>query len=115
MNQIEITQIAKQPTGYIEISYKMQFSVPTTLQNITGGTLSNAQAIIESYGYNLENHLIVKYDTKSLPTNSNVTAVKNLLIQNYNTIATSIAAFQPKVYDTLTGSYFDGTNWNLPA
>lgn len=116
MKQIEITNIKKNPAGYVEASVTMRFVLPNILLN-NNVPLPNAGQIIASYGdYSLETlpdtSIVINHpDIISLSGNATLTQFKNALIAKYTQINTAISGLTLKPFDTLVGSYYDGSTW----
>lgn len=117
MKAIEILNINRNPS-YIEVTSIMRFPVPAALLN-NGLPYEGVADIAQGYGYDIEvvvdsgvsTTYITKTDTMSISGSPSANAFKTALVNRFNTLTTTVAAFTLKPFDTLLSGYYDGTNW----
>lgn len=121
MTQIQVINIKRQITGYIEVSYKMTFTLPAIFG--TGlNPIEGLSKIVQSYSdrYSIEvipviGIVMVVNETKSPDINLSVPQIKTFLQGRYSALRTEIDGLTLTNFDSLAGLSYDGSAWTSTA
>lgn len=121
MTQIQILNVKRNLAGYIEVSYKMTFTLPAIFG--TGANpIEGLGKIAASYPDNfcieiipVVGTVIVYTNTASIDGSITLPAARTLLQNKYAAIRAQLDGLTLTPYDTISGQSWDGTSWTTTS
>lgn len=117
MTEIQILSVKRQIAGYIELTYKMSFTLPT-IWGTGANPIAGLDKIVAAYpaNYSIEvipvtGTIVTATETQSVPSNATVATIKTQLQTRYGELRTALDALTLDNWDSVAGLSWDGSTW----
>lgn len=121
MTQIQILNINRQLAGYIELTYKMSFTLPA-IWGTGGSPIVGLDKIVAAYPQKfgvevipVTGTIVTATETVSVPSNVLQATIRTQLQNRYTALRSTLDALTLDAWDSAAGQSWDGATWATTA
>lgn len=117
MTQIQILNIYRAAAGYIELTYKMSFTLPA-IWGTGANPIVGLSKIVNAYPQNfvvetipVTGTIVAAIETISVPANVSQATIRTQLQNRYTVLRTNLDSLTLDAWDNAAGQSWDGATW----